>query len=187
MNERPLLQGELVRLAPLEPEEFAEAYQRWSTDSEYLRLEDTDTATPTLMSRIKEHFEERDLSPLNYDFAIRTLNGDRLIGTVGLFEIDLASQQCWVGIGIGEREFWGQGFGTDAMREVLRYGFVELNLRRISLDVFGYNQRGYKSYLKAGFTEEGRIRDYLNRGRRRWDLIYMGILREEWEARQAPV
>ena len=85
-----------------------------------------------------------------------------------------------MGIGLGEREYWGKGYGTDAMKIILRYAFTELNLRRVTLDVFEYNQRGVRSYEKAGFVVEGRERGLILREGRRWDVIYMGILREDW-------
>ena len=70
---------------------------------------------------------------------------------------------------------------VDAMRIILRFAFTELNLRRVSLDVFEYNPRAIASYRKVGFVEEGRLRRFLHRDGRRWDLIFMGMLREEWE------
>ena len=101
---------------------------------------------------------------------------------MGLFGIEWHAGVAFVGIGIGETDYRGKGYGTDAMRLILRYAFEALHLRRVSLDVFEYNQRAYRSYIKAGFVEEGRARQYLHRDGRRWDLIYMGILREEWLA-----
>jgi len=87
----------------------------------------------------------------------------------------------WIGLGLGEREDWGKGYGTDAMRVMLRFAFTELNLYRVSLDVFEYNPRAIRSYEKAGFVFEGRMRQWMRRDGRRWDFVYMGILREEWE------
>ena len=89
-----------------------------------------------------------------------------------------------MGIGIGERQDWNNGYGTDAMQVILRYAFMELNLRRVTLNVFEYNPRAIRSYEKAGFRHEGRIRQYLNRDGQRWDILYMGILREEWMEQQ---
>jgi RimJ/RimL family protein N-acetyltransferase len=89
---------------------------------------------------------------------------------------------AFVGIGIGDRELWGKGYGTEAMKLMLRFAFQELNLRRVSLNTFEYNPRAVHSYEKAGFVHEGCERDWLHREGRRWDLIYMGILREEWLA-----
>jgi RimJ/RimL family protein N-acetyltransferase len=68
------------------------------------------------------------------------------------------------------------------MKIVLRYAFAELNLHRVSLGVFEYNPRAIRSYEKAGFQHEGRARKHLNHEGQRWDIFFMGILREEWLA-----
>ena len=104
-----------------------------------------------------------------------------MIGFIELDGFNWPAREVWVGIGIGDREFQGRGYGTDAMRLVLRFAFLELNLNRVSLTVFEYNQRGIRSYEKAGFKEEGREREALERDGKRWDMLFMGILREDWE------
>jgi RimJ/RimL family protein N-acetyltransferase len=66
------------------------------------------------------------------------------------------------------------------MNILLRFAFTEINLRRVTLTVFEYNPRAIRSYEKAGFRHEGRARKVVNKEGRRWDVLYMGILREEW-------
>jgi len=66
------------------------------------------------------------------------------------------------------------------MRVILRYAFTEVNLKRVTLNVFEFNPRAIRSYEKAGFRHEGRMRQVLNKEGRRWDMPFMGILREEW-------
>jgi RimJ/RimL family protein N-acetyltransferase len=179
MNE-DLLRGGLVRLTVEDPETMAKLFSQWSADSEYSRLLNWDPATrfsvKGCQTWLEKHAEEDD----THHFAIRTLDGDRLIGEIELDGICWNHGDCFVGIGLGEREFWGKGYGTDAMKIILRYGFTELNLERVTLNVFEYNQRGVRSYEKAGFVHEGRERQLLLREGRRWDVIYMGILREDW-------
>jgi RimJ/RimL family protein N-acetyltransferase len=85
---------------------------------------------------------------------------------------------------VGEREYWGRGYGTEAMRLVLQFAFQELNLHRVSLGVFAYNERAIRSYEKAGFRIEGRLRQGIHRVNQRWDEVVMGILRSEWETAQ---
>lgn len=181
-----ILQGTLVRLAAINPETDAEHFARWGQDAEYLRLLDSCPARPLSAKRVKELLEEwlwvkEQPNDRYLIFTMRRLADDRPIGLVDLWFGDIRHGDSWVGIGIGERELWGQGYGTDAMRVLLRYAFTELSLHRVSLNVFGYNERALRSYEKAGFTVEGRARNWLNRDGQRWDLVYMGILRTEWE------
>jgi RimJ/RimL family protein N-acetyltransferase len=171
--------GKLVHLVAVDPEKDAEALVGWNRDSEYSRLLSDNPAYQWAPKEVKEWMENQKGDQL---YSIRTLAENRLIGTIGLSGFDWVARHAWVGIGLGEREFWGQGYGTDAMRVLLRYAFQELNLNRINLNVFEYNERALKSYLKCGFGLEGRIRQAMLREGRRWDIIYMGILKSEWEA-----
>lgn len=175
-----LLRGELVRLTVEDPETMAKLISRWATDSEFDRLLDWDPARLSSVKACQKWFEKDFEDEKCQAFAIRTLKGDRIIGEIGLDGIRWTHGDCFVGIGLGEREFWGKGYGTDAMRIILRYAFTELNLQRVTLDVFEYNPRGVRSYEKVGFVHEGRERGSLLRDGRRWDLIFMGILRADW-------
>jgi RimJ/RimL family protein N-acetyltransferase len=175
-----LLYGKLVRLTAEEPETMARLFSQWSADSEYSRLLDWDPARRFSVRNSQKWFEKETENNDHFSFAIRTLDGDRIIGDIGLDGIRWTHGDCFVGIGLGEREFWGKGYGTDAMKVILRFAFTELNLHRVTLDVFEYNPRGIRSYEKAGFEHEGRERGLLLREGRRWDVLYMGILREDW-------
>lgn len=174
--------GTLVRLATVESQVFAQAFSRWTRDSEYGRLLDMDPSIPRSVKAVKEWIEkELEKDPLeSFFFTIHTLEDDRLIGEVGLEGIRWSHGDAFVGIGVGERDFWGKGYGTDALNLILRYAFAELDLERVSLDVFEYNPRAIRSYEKAGFHLEGRERQAILRDGRRYDLLFMGILREEW-------
>jgi RimJ/RimL family protein N-acetyltransferase len=178
-----LLTGELVHLTTEDPKFIAEKLSQWSRDSEYWRLMAGDPASLFSVKAIEKWFEEGSEKDAlrNVYFGIRSLADESLIGEIGLDDIDWIDRYCYVGISIGERQNWGKGYGTDAMRIILRYAFAELNLNRVSLTVFEYNPRAIRSYLKVGFIEEGRTRQELLREGRRWDVIYMGILRYEWE------
>ena len=187
----PLFQGKLVRLLAPDPQRDATLFASWSRDDEYLRLLDSDPARLWSADKFKEWIE-KDLEKEGFDecfFMIETLpspegQAGRIVGVVGLEGIRWTHGDAWVGIGIGERESWNNGYGTDAMRLIQCYAFSELNLHRLSLTVFEYNPRAIRSYEKAGFVKEGRARNYLHRDGRRWDLIFMGFLREEWERRK---
>ena len=176
-----IFRGALVRLSAEDPETHAENWSRWWHDSEYGRLLDLDPVH-LLSSKPAKDWLEKSLEkdpPEMWLFGIRTLADDKLIGFVELSGAS-AHGNSWVAIGLGEREYWGKGYGTDAMKLALRFGFLELGLHRVSLDVFDYNPRGVKSYEKAGFKYEGRVREMIRRDGKRYDVIFMGVLRDEW-------
>jgi RimJ/RimL family protein N-acetyltransferase len=175
-----LFRGRLVRLAAQHPERDAESLARWSFDSEYLRLLDTDPARPQTVKYFQEDGARRAERENAFAFNIRTLDGDRLIGFTSLWISNWASGEGRVGIGIGERADRGQGYGTDAMRLLLRYAFAELNLARVSLEALAENSRAIRSYEKAGFTRDGVQRELVSRDGRRQDVVAMGILQEEY-------
>lgn len=180
MNTSPF-DGKKVRLTIVEPEKDAEFLARWGRDSEYSRLLNDNAAYLWTSKQVQEWIEkEKDI----YYFIIRLLHNDQPIGLVDLSGFNWSARHAWVGIGLGEREFWGQGYGTEAMQLILRFAFEELNLNRVNLNVFEYNERAQKSYRKCGFVEEGRARQAMSREGMRWDIVYMGILQAEWQARQ---
>ena len=179
---KDLFRGTLVRLTAEEPDVRARAEVRWQRDSEFHRLADGDPANMASEKKIKEWIEKRfddGFKPERYPFSIRALEGDKLIGVIGLW-VDLVHSDGWVGIGIGERGFWGKGYGTEAMQLVIQYAFTELNLDRVSLALHSYNERALKSYQKVGFRLEGRTRSDQHREGKHTDTLWMGVLREEW-------
>jgi RimJ/RimL family protein N-acetyltransferase len=174
--------GNLVRLSAFDPQEMSKVFPRWNSNSEYFRLLNS-SARPMQSSRAALKWMEEEVGemPLDgYYFGIRTLAEDKLIGELGLDVVNWPGRDAFVGLGIGETEYWSQGYGTDVMNVLLRFAFMEINLRRVSLGVFEYNPRAIRSYEKAGFRHEGRMRRLLKREGRRWDNLFMGILREEW-------
>ena len=173
-----LLVGQLVRLVAYDSERDAAAVAGWSRDTEYHRLGDNDPAYPRSVKMAREWLERG--SDRNFGFAIRTLNDNQLIGDVGVWVESWTHGEGWTGIGIGERAYWGNGYGTEAMLLLLRFAFDELNLQRVSLGVYAYNPRAIRSYEKAGFQREGLIRGDCHRNGQRWDTVFMGILRHEW-------
>jgi RimJ/RimL family protein N-acetyltransferase len=182
------LKGRLVQLSAVEPNEMAEAAVRWGRDSEYLRLSMIEPVNQFSVRMITDWIQkdQENDPPKGYDFAIRTLEDDHLVGNCGLGGDIFPHGEAFVGIGIGERELWNKGYGTDAMMVILRYAFMELNLRRVALSTSAYNPRAIRSYEKAGFVHEGRMREFFRRDGQRCDIVFMGILREEWLAISQP-
>lgn len=179
----PILTGARVRLITSDFEEDLELFAKWDIDSEYQRLLDAGAARRYTVKEMKDFFDKEASSM--HRFMIQKLDDDQKIGMIDLSGFNWHVGSAWVGIGIGVREFWGKGYGTDAMKIILRYGFTQLNLNRIQLDVFSINERGMKSYEKAGFKHEGRLHGNLLKAGVRYDEVFMGILRREWKALQS--
>lgn len=182
---KDLFRGELVRFTAEDPETAARYEVRWQRDTEFIRLADSDPVLLSSEKKIKEDMEKRweNPQPERYPFSVRTLADDKLIGFLGLW-VDLIHSDAWVGLGIGDRDFWSKGYGTDMMKIALRYAFLELGLQRVSLGLHEYNPRALRSYEKAGFRLEGRTRKDILREGKRTDTLWMGILREEWQPMQ---
>lgn len=180
MEFNPLFIGKLLRLTAPRPGD-KEYFALWSNNDEYLRLADNDPAKPITPEQWTD-FEASVLnSPNSYSFRLRTLADDILIGSVGLFEIQWMHQTASMGIAIGDPAYWSKGYGSDAMRLILGYGFRELNLYRIASTTIAYNIRAVKAHEKVGFQREGVQRNSIKREGQRFDLIYYGILCTEWE------
>jgi RimJ/RimL family protein N-acetyltransferase len=105
----------------------------------------------------------------------------KLIGQCALFNIQEPGLTCELGIAIGDREYWGRGYGRDAIRVLLDYAFRLRGMRRVYLTVTGNNSRAIRAYAACGFVEEGRLRKHVWGNGEYADLVYMGILREEWD------
>jgi RimJ/RimL family protein N-acetyltransferase len=174
--------GKLVRLSAIDTDELSKAFSLWARDSEFNRLLNTNATGLQSSNTIKDWLEKdmADSSVNFHAFSIRTRVDDKLVGGTDLEIVTWNGREAFVGIFIGARENWGKGYGTDAMNILLRYAFTELNLLRVTLTVFEYNPRAIRSYEKAGFQHEGRMRRLLNKEGHRWDMLFMGILREEW-------
>jgi RimJ/RimL family protein N-acetyltransferase len=174
--------GRLVRLTAQDPEKDAETVAAWNRDSAYMRLLEVDPVVPPKIKAWRERFEH-PLSDRFYPFGVRTLADNLLIGFVVVMRVSHSNGEAWVGIGMGNPEYQGKGYGTDAMNLALRFAFQELNLHRVSLDALATNARAVRSYEKCGFVHEGAMRGAELRDGKRDDIVTMGILRWEWEAR----
>jgi RimJ/RimL family protein N-acetyltransferase len=102
------------------------------------------------------------------------------VGNFGFNTIDWRCRAADVGIFIGEKQYWNQGYGTEVMRLMLSYGFKTLNLNRIALEVYETNPRAIRSYEKAGFVREGCKRQAMYKNGEYVDVIMMSVLRSEW-------
>jgi len=177
----PIIRGEKVYLSPSERTDLDD-FVRWFNDADTMRY----LAMRAPMGRAAEEkwFDgmlERQ-GKRDYHFVICLLEDGRSIGTIGLHEIDEESGTAAFGIAIGEKSEWDKGYGTDALNAIADFGFGELRLERIWLDVYEGNDRAQRSYLKAGFTTEGTMRRAIFKHGDFADVLRMSLLRDDWLA-----
>lgn len=116
--------------------------------------------------------------PMN--LIIETIDEGKPIGTIQLYDFNEVDQSCKLGIRIGDRDYWGKGYGEDAIKTLLRYAFYELDIFRVSLKLYEYNERASRCYLKCGFKYEGRTRKSAFIDGKFYDEIIMGVLKSEF-------
>ncbi|MBF8289149.1 MAG: GCN5-related N-acetyltransferase [Chloroflexi bacterium] len=169
------------------PENLA-AFRRWYADPEIARLARYKDGAMTV-DEIDRFFQTRALGTDSMTMAIHVSDTDRLIGTCAFSQLDGDNGSTLYHITIGERDAWGQGFGTEATRLMVDHAFGTLKLHRVALSVFEFNERAIRSYLACGFTVEGRSREAIWRDGRWWDEVSMSVLQPEWLRRSptAPV
>jgi len=182
-NDENIFAGPRIRICALEKED-AQAFARWSEDAEYTRNLDTDCAAPRSADFFRAEMESRASAKDGWEFGIRAMEGNKLIGFIALHSIEWNNRAGIMSIGIGEPGYRGGGYGTEAVRLILRYAFCELNLNRVGLDVISGNEAAIRCYEKAGFRREGAAREAVQRDGRKCDRIYMGILFDEWARAQ---
>jgi RimJ/RimL family protein N-acetyltransferase len=175
-----LLQGEHVRLTALNADDLP-TIARWQEHSEYQRMFDASPAYPRSIAQLTQWLNGEPQGRDAFLFGVRVLEGDDLIGFMDISGIIWAMQVGWLGIGIGERQYWGKGYGSEATRLALKFAFHEINLHRVQLTVFSYNTRAIKLYEKLGFQREGVFREFLHRDGQRHDMLLYSLLRREWE------
>ncbi len=171
-----MLQGKRVILRPIEPEHLPN-YVRWFADPEVLAWFGPYRPMNLAQEQAWYEMQNHDHGALN--FAIE-LEGQH-IGGCGFANINPTDQNAEAGLFIGEKSLWDQGLGKDALRTLVAYGFDYLNLHRVYLRVFAGNQRGIHAYEQVGFKHEGRHREAYWRHGQWQDMLYMSILRTEWE------
>jgi RimJ/RimL family protein N-acetyltransferase len=180
---QPLLRGEKVRLTAFRSEDM-ETITGWYQDETFIRLLQSSPAMPLTEHEWKKFYEELPSLKNEFHFAVRPLEGDELLGWIGLDGVIWNHRTASVVIGFGEAKNREQGFGYDALSLLLRFAFEELNLHRVYLSVFEYNQRAIRLYEKIGFMREGTQREALLRNGRRYDAYNYAMLEREWRSRQ---
>jgi RimJ/RimL family protein N-acetyltransferase len=176
-----LIVGEKVQLRAVERDDLPR-FVEWFSDSEVRRY--LGMYLPFSLAQEErwfEHLLERIEQQKVVMLTIETSDGAH-IGNISLFDINWKERHAELGITIGDKDFWGQGYGTDAVRTMLRVAFGDMNLHRVFLRVHADNARGIQCYKNVGFQKEGTLRESVFRGGTYHDMHVMSILESEFEA-----
>lgn len=169
--------GEKCYLSPINPED-ADRIATWSNDFE-MSVFTGDVSDMISIEKQREYLEY--MSNNGYSFAIIKKDTDEPIGICKLTQVDLINRKATLGIFIGEKSCWDKGFGTEATKLILDFGFNIINLKNIMLTVYSFNERAIKAYHRCGFKEIGRRRKSIIMGSKEFDEVYMDILSDEFK------
>jgi RimJ/RimL family protein N-acetyltransferase len=158
--QNPFIVGERIYLRPLEPARDNHLYSTWVNDEEIRRYF---SIYPSSDTRGEERLELLYKDGKHIIFGVALNENNRLIGLVGLKDINYINQSAEFYIIIGDRSAWGKGYGTEATKLMIRYGFMELNLNRIQTQSMEDNIGGWRADEKAGFKYEATLREVILR------------------------
>ena len=184
---RPMIRGEKVWLRPTEPSDVVSdsAYAGDAEVGHFLGAK-TPLSKADAERFATKIFSQDQRDPVAYGYSICLLGTEQGIGTVFLRNVDKVNGGGIVGIFIGDRRYLGQGYGTDALNALVDFGFGELRLERIELEVFDFNVRAIRSYEKAGFQTDAILRHARFHRGAHHDVHIMSILRGDWLALARP-
>jgi RimJ/RimL family protein N-acetyltransferase len=169
--------GEKVRLRPYRPED-AEDLLASMQNPESMRL--TGTQGRFSFEQIQAWCAKVATAEGRVDLVIESPGADEYLGEVVLNDIDEDNLSANFRISLAAERHFGKGYGSEAARLLIDYGFRTLSLHRIHLEVFEFNPRAIRTYEKLGFRAEGRLREVLNLDGRWYDAIPMGLLRRDF-------
>lgn len=177
----PILTGNQIVLRPITKDDAADMFASLS-DEEGMRL--TGTQDQFTFEQVEAFCEKVSKADDRVDYAIALKSDPRMkyIGEVVLSDIDEVNRSASFRIAMKGKAYFGKGYGSEATRLMIDFGFETLNLHRIELEVYDFNPRAQHVYEKIGFVREGVRRDVLL-----WDGVYqsgimMSLLRPDWEA-----
>jgi len=174
-----MLQGEKVLLRAMNRDDLEQLCE-FNNDVDVELAGGGDPPMPQTLARLQAEFDTRVSQGGRDDASFAIVVDGQMIGQCALYQFEATAHTCMLGITIGDKRYWGQGYGRDAVRLLLDYAFRLRNQHRVYLSVNGNNERAIRAYKACGFVEEGRLRSHAWSNGAYIDLVYMGILRTEW-------
>ncbi len=176
-----MYEGKLVRLRAFDNSDLMQCL-KWSNDYEVMRGASGAILYPsTVDDEARAMGQNTSYTAGEYQFAVETLAGEKLIGKCGFTRVNWKNRLGEMAILIGEKEHRGKGYGADAVQTLCRFGFGEMNLRKIKAVVFDFNQAALRCYEKCGFVREGVLKQEMYRDGAYHDVILLALYRNTEE------
>ena len=179
-NRAVKLKGKKILLSPVSKNDIA-LFHSWISDLEVTKTTLSSAKIFTLEDE-RDWFADIGRSADDKVLAIVVKNNAKVIGTIGLHKIDSTDRRASLGIMIGDKRYWGKGYGKEAVVLMLDFAFTALNLHSVHLGVFAFNHRAVRAYKTVGFKEYGRQREAHFWGGVYYDIIQMDILESEFKS-----
>jgi RimJ/RimL family protein N-acetyltransferase len=175
-----MIKGNNVYFSKIEKEDMKYLY-KWFSDTEFLKYYDYVPPIPQSEEEVNRIFNDYNTKNESIVFAIRLLSDNKIIGIAGLDDIIKSNQVATLFIGIGNKDLRGNGYGHESMKILLDYGFNDMDLYRIQLNVLEFNTSAIKLYERSGFKKEGIFREFVLRNNQRYDMFLYSLLKYEYK------
>ncbi|WP_174612739.1 GNAT family N-acetyltransferase [Virgibacillus ihumii] len=173
--------GERIRLRKMSSTDYdVSIYHKWRNDIEVMQY--TNPSLDVFTYADTENFVKSITESHNSKgYMIEEVTTEKPIGITSLINIDFGNRNAECIIDIGDKDYWNKGFGREAFSLLLDFAFNELNLHKVYLRVFSFNERAVRLYQKLGFHEEGKLKEQLYRDRVWHDVVFMGLLKRNYK------
>lgn len=170
-----MIQGKLVRLRSIRRADLPRQVE-FNNDLEVELAGGGDPPTPQSLERLESEYDQESAKGGRDGPSFGIEADGQFIGQCALFNFDAIARTSEIGITIGDRKYWGRGYGREAIALLVEYGFMQRNLRKVWLHVHAGNLRAQRAYLACGFAEEGRLREHVWSNGKYDDLLVMGLM-----------
>jgi len=174
-NKKIKLEGQRIFLKTLDQNQATKEYCGWLNDAEVNKYLET---RETTIAKLKQYIKEKNENPKCLFFGIFFKENNKHIGNIKLEPIDFKNKKATIGILIGDKNYWGRGIGTEAIKVLVDYGFKNLNLKEINLGVISENKPALNLYKKVGFKVDGVRKKAIRHGDKLFDKVIMSVVKK---------
>lgn len=168
-----------IKLSPFS-EEYVTLYHSWRNDMEVMQFDQPGFLYPISYQEVSKWHEKINTYKNSHSFIIIDKETERAIGICAFLNMDYKNRNVELSIVIGEKEFWGRGYGKEVMKLMMKIGFEEFNMHKLYLRVMSFNKKAIGMYEKLGFKKEGILKETIYRDGKYNDTIYFGMTRKDY-------